>query len=158
MSGRTRHIQGDPGLPGVEEYQAASELREALRRFHRHSEQVARRHRLTPQRYELLLMIKAARAGDEKASMGELAERLHHASSTLSELVQRAEALGLVRREPGTTRGSRGRTYVRLTSEGEDRLAGAVADLAEDRRRLIAILSQLSPSEPARRAPARKRK
>ncbi len=128
----------------IEEYSEASDLREALRRFHRHSEQVTRRHRLTPQRYELLLMVKAGREGDGKASMGELAERLHYAPSTLSELVQRAEALGLVRREPGTARGHRGRTYVRLTDEGEHRLAGAVTELAEDRRRLIAIVSELS--------------
>ena len=41
------------------DYQAAAELRSALRRFLRRSEEIARRHALTPRQYLLLLTIKA---------------------------------------------------------------------------------------------------
>ena len=41
------------------DYQAAAQLRSALRRFLRRSEEIARRHSLTPRQYLLLLTIKA---------------------------------------------------------------------------------------------------
>ena len=147
MARRRNAPAGDgANLPALErdEYVRAAELREGLRRFHRHSEQLTRRHGLTPQRYELLLMIKAARDGTERATLGELAGRLHLAPSTVSELVHRAETLGLVQRELPADRRDRRTVSLRLTAEGERRLAHAVADLAEDRRRLISIVSELS--------------
>ena len=124
--------------PRPEEYQRAAELRAALRRFLRTSEQVARRHRLTPQRYALLLMIKGAPDASERSTVTELAERLQLAQSTVTELVSRAEAAGLVVREPSPEDGRV--AYLRLTVEGERRLAGAVADLGPERRRLRRIL------------------
>ena len=85
--------------PRPEEYRRAAELRSALRRFLRLSEQVARKHRLTPQRYALLLMIKGAPDGSGRSTVTELSERLQLAQSTVTELVRRAEAVGLIRRE-----------------------------------------------------------
>lgn len=58
------------------EYQRAARLREALRRFNRPSDEITRRHGLTSQRYELLLMIKTASDQSERASLRELADRL----------------------------------------------------------------------------------
>ncbi len=116
-------------------------MREALRRFLAQSERVTRAHGLTPQRYQLLLMIRTARDGSGGASLGELRQRLHLPQSTLTELLHRAEDLGLLER--ALIPSDRRRVYFRLTDEGERRLAGAVAELSPDRRRLISLLSEL---------------
>jgi DNA-binding MarR family transcriptional regulator len=71
----------------------------------------------------------------------ELAERLQLAQNTVTELVERAEAAGLVAREPS---GADGRIVrLRLTPEGERRLAQTGYALREDRRRLVALVSEL---------------
>lgn len=98
-------------------------LRAALRSFLGESDRVARAGGLTPQRYLLLLMIKGAPDGSERATVTELAERLRIAPNTATELVQRAERLGLLEREPSRSDGRV--AYLRLTTEGERRLAKA---------------------------------
>jgi DNA-binding MarR family transcriptional regulator len=123
------------------EYRRAARLREALRHFHRQSEQITRAHGLTPQRYELLLMIKTAVNGQEGAPLAELADRLKLAQSTTTELVHRAEDAGLVRRELDSAK--RGAMQLRLTKEGERRLTAAFRDLRAERRRLTSLLSAL---------------
>ena len=125
-----------------DEYRRAAELREALRHFLRGSDRITRAHGLTTQRYELLLMIKAARDGGERATLAELIERLDSPQSTVTELVHRVEDLGLVRRELDPT--NRRLIYLRLTPEGERRLAASVVALAHERRRLILLLSKLT--------------
>ena len=130
-------------MPGVDaEYARAAKLREALRHFLAESDRVTRSHGLTPQRYQLLLMIKTARDGSGRASLSELMQRLHMPQSTLTELVHRAEDLGLVER--ALVPGDRRRVYFQLTDEAERRLAGAVAGLGPERRRLISALSKLA--------------
>ena len=74
-------------------------FRSALRSFLRTSEEIARENGLTPQRHLLLLLIKDAPDGSEQATVGELVERLELAQSTVTELIQRAEDVGLVERE-----------------------------------------------------------
>lgn len=123
-----------------EDYRRAAELRVALRRFLRLSEQVARRNRLTPQRYLLLLMIKGAPDGSERSTVTQLAERLQLAQSTVTELVRRAESVGLVKREPSPRDGRV--AYLSLTAEGERRLEGAVADLGAEPARLSAVVGK----------------
>ena len=122
-----------------EDYRSAAELREALRRFLRRSEQAARRNKLTPQRYALLLMIKGAPDGTERATVTELAERLQLAQSTVTELVRRAESVGLIRREPSPRDGRV--AYLRLTPEAEERLERAVCDLDAERQELARMLA-----------------
>jgi DNA-binding MarR family transcriptional regulator len=124
--------------PRPDDYRRAAELRAALRRFMRLSEQVARRHRLTPQRYALLLMIKGAPDGSERSTVTELAEQLQLAQSTVTELVRRAESVGLIEREASTQDGRV--AYLRLTPEAERRLAGAISDLGPERRQLTRLL------------------
>src|SRR6059058_5497528 len=97
-----------------------ADFREALRRFLRQSERVARRSGLTPQRYLLLLMIKGARDGTGQSTVTELAERLQLAQSTVTELVRRAEETGLVAREQSASDGRV--AHLRLTPEGDRRL------------------------------------
>jgi DNA-binding MarR family transcriptional regulator len=128
--------------PRLEDYRRAAELRAALRRFLRSSEQTARRHKLTPQRYVLLLMIKGSPDGRERSTVTELSERLQLAQSTVTELVRRAEAAGLIERQPSPRDGRV--AYLRLTAEAERRLAGTVGDLGAERRRLTQILGSAS--------------
>jgi DNA-binding MarR family transcriptional regulator len=127
--------------PPPEEYRQAAELRAALRRFLRSSEQVARRNKLTPQRYTLLLMIKGAPDGSERSTVTELSRRLQLAQSTVTELVRRAEGVGLIARRPSTEDGRV--AYLQLTAEGERRLAGAVADLGPEQRQLGDVLGEV---------------
>jgi DNA-binding MarR family transcriptional regulator len=125
----------------LDEYVRVAEFRSALRRFLRRSEKVARASGLTPQRYLLLLMIKGAPDGRERSTVTELADRLQLAQSTVTELVSRAEQAGLVTREPS---GLDGRVaYVRLTDEGERRLAQAFTGLETERRHLFASVVNL---------------
>jgi DNA-binding MarR family transcriptional regulator len=123
------------------DYETAAELRVALRRFNSRSEQITRTHGLTPQRYQLLLLIKASPG--QTATVGELSKALAIGQSAVTQLVHRAETLGLVRRHP-SKKDARVR-HLRLTREGERRLAGAVAELGQERTALLASLGQLEP-------------
>src|SRR5689334_12530666 len=111
-----------------------AEFRAALRRFLRRSERIARQSGLTPQRHLLLLMIKGASDGSEQSTVTELAERLQLAQSTVTELVSRAEEAGLIEREQSTADGRV--AHLRLTPEGEERLAKSFTNHATERRDL----------------------
>ncbi len=113
---------------------AVADFRTALRRFLRRSERIARLSGLTPQRHLLLLMIKGAADGSERSTVTELADRLQLAQSTVTELVRRAEEVGLVRREPSAVDGRV--AYLRLTEEGEQRLTRSFTDHATEREEL----------------------
>jgi DNA-binding MarR family transcriptional regulator len=113
---------------------AVAEFRTALRRFLRRAERVARSSGLTPQRYLLLLMVKGAADGSERSTVTELADRLQLAQSTVTELVRRAEEVGLLMREPSTVDGRV--AYIRLTQEGERRLAQSFTELGAERAAL----------------------
>src|SRR5438552_4946915 len=118
-----------------------AEFRSALRRFLRRSERVARSSGLTPQRHLLMLMIKGAPDGSERSTVTELAERLQLAQSTVTELVRRAEEVGLIAREPSSVDGRV--AYIRLTEEGERRLARSFTELATERAELREAFSHL---------------
>jgi DNA-binding MarR family transcriptional regulator len=126
--------------PTLREYARAAELREALRVFQRRTEEVTAAHRLTPRTYQLLLIIKTGRSQDERAGLTELEERLQLGKSTVTELVLRAERRGLVRRDLDRERG-RG-ISISLTPTGQRRLAAALSELGDERRRLINILGR----------------
>ena len=127
----------------TEEFVRVAEFRAALRRFMGQSERVARASGLTPQRYLLLLMIKGAPAGRERSTVTELADRLQLAQSTVTELVARAAAAGLVAREASSDDGRVG--LLRLTDEGERRLTRAFTGLAAERQQLLSSLVHLQP-------------
>src|SRR5262245_5674682 len=120
--------------PSVDEFARAAELREALRRFQRRSDDIAAANGLTSRTYQLLLMVKTARNGKARASLGELEDRLQLGKSTVTELVLRSERRGLVRRDLDRERP--GAIAVRLTAAGERRLTRVVAELGDERRRL----------------------
>lgn len=98
------------------EYEALAAFRYALRRFLRFSEQTARAAGVTPQQHQVLLAIKGF-PGRESATISELAERLQMRQHSMVGLIDRTEAQGLVRREPGTA--DRRHVYVALTPAGE---------------------------------------
>jgi DNA-binding MarR family transcriptional regulator len=112
-----------------------------LRSFLRTSERVARESGLTPQRHLLLLLIKGAPDGSESATVTDLARRLELAQSSVTELVNRAEALGLVRRERSEADGRV--AHLRLTAEGERRLAHAFRELEIERVELRDAIAEL---------------
>src|ERR671935_72562 len=118
-------------LPSTEDVASVAAFRAALRSFLRTSEKIARTSGLTPQRHLLLLMIKGAADGSERSTVTELADRLQLAQSTVTELVRRAEEVGLVMREPSSVDGRV--AYIRLTDEGERRLTYSFTELATER-------------------------
>ena len=120
---------------------AVADFRAALRGFMRHSERVARKSGLTPQRYLLLLMVKGAPDGSEQSTVTELADRLQLAQSTVTELVSRAEEAGLLEREQSHTDARV--AHLRLTEEGERRLTLAFTGLAAERANLREAFTHL---------------
>jgi DNA-binding MarR family transcriptional regulator len=124
----------DADQPSVADVVSVAEFRSALRRFLRRSERIARRSGLTPQRHLLLLMIKGAPDGSEQSTVTELAERLQLAQSTVTELVSRAEEAGLIARRQSAADGRV--ANLRLTAEGERRLAKSFTSHATERHEL----------------------
>lgn len=138
-------MSADAGGLRLEDVQRAAELRAALRSFLSVTEAAARRHGLTPQRYLLLLMIKGASDGTESSTVSDLCERLGLAQSSVTELVQRAEESGLVRRDPSERDGRVAHLY--LTADGETRLAATFDDLRGEREHLRALLARVRVDE-----------
>jgi DNA-binding MarR family transcriptional regulator len=116
-------------------------FRAEIRSFLRTSEHLARAAGLTPRRHLLLLMIKGAPDGSEQSTVTELSTRLQLAQSTVTELVGRAERAGLVERERSET--DLRVAHLRLTEEGERRLALAARELADERHELRRRLDEL---------------
>lgn len=128
--------------PSAEEAARVAQFRAALRRFDRESERAARASGLTPRWYLLLLLVKGSPALDERSTVTDLAERLHLAQSTVTELVARAEEAGLLERETSTKDGRV--AHIALTPEGESRLAHAFRTLAAERRALRDAIGRLA--------------
>jgi len=129
----------------IDDVIAVAEFRTALRRFLRKSERVAHKSGLTPQRYLLLLMIKGSADGAERSTVTTLADRLQLAQSTVTELVSRAEEIGLIAREPSPDDARV--AHLRLTPEGERRLMLSFSGLAIERDQLrdaVAHLEELA--------------
>ena len=118
-------------------------FRAALRAFLRETELSAQASGLTPQRYLLLLMIKGAPDGSEEATVTDLVERLGLAQSTVTELVIRAVEAGLVERTPSPDDARV--AHLRLTADGERRLASSFTRLDVERQRLREAFAELDP-------------
>ena len=134
-------LEAQTGGPTVTDVIAVADFRAALRQFLRTSERVARSFGLTPQRYLLLLMIKGSPNGTEQSTVTELSERLQLAQSTVTELVRRAEEVGLIERKQ-SLRDARV-AHLRLTEEGERRLMQSFTALTKEREQLAAAASHL---------------
>jgi DNA-binding MarR family transcriptional regulator len=86
-------------------------------------------------------MIKGAPDLSERSTVTELAERLSLAQSSITELVARAEAAGLVRREPSSDDARV--VHLSLTPEGERRFANAFRSLEAERDALREAIADL---------------
>ena len=86
-------------------------------------------------------MIKGAPDRSERSTVTELAERLQLAQSTVTELVSRAEEIGLVERERSSDDGRI--AILRLTAEGERRLAQVFTSNERERQALSRAFEQL---------------
>jgi DNA-binding MarR family transcriptional regulator len=120
------------------QYRALADFRYELRRFLRYSEQITRRHGVTPLQYQLLLQVKGY-PGREQATIGELAERLQAKHHGAVALVSRCEDAGLVARRASEV--DRRAVHAELTTKGE-RLLERLAQL--HRNELVAIQGRLS--------------
>jgi DNA-binding MarR family transcriptional regulator len=121
------------------DYETLAGFRYALRRFVRYSEAAAANEGLTARQHQALLAIRAGPGGT--LHVGELAERLFLRPHSASELVQRMEEQGLLRRETGAA--DRRQVRLRLHQRGEDLLE----DLSQSHRaellRLRPMLQEL---------------
>ena len=118
------------------DYAALAEFRFALRRFQVFSEAKAAEAGLTPQQHQALLAIRAA--GPDDATIGYVAQRLIVKPHTASELIDRLEAIDLVRREPAPS--DRRRALLRLTSQATSILSALSSAHREEIRRLQPLL------------------
>jgi DNA-binding MarR family transcriptional regulator len=122
------------------DYAAAAAFRAQLRRFLRRSEECARKYGITPRQHLLLLMIAGAAEGTSTVSA--LVDRLQLTQSAVTELVQRAEEAGLVTRSPSPVDGRV--VHLRLTPDGEAKLAGVYDELGGERRQLHEMIAALA--------------
>jgi DNA-binding MarR family transcriptional regulator len=121
------------------EIDEAFRLREALREFTARSAAITRLHGLTPEQYQLLLILRVW--PKEQATIGNLYTALHRGQSAVTQLARRMENRGLIRRELSSS-DARVR-YLKLTKRGEERLAAAVDALQGERDRLLDLVAGL---------------
>ncbi|HEY1335783.1 MAG TPA: helix-turn-helix domain-containing protein, partial [Myxococcaceae bacterium] len=123
------------------ELEFAAAYRAALRRFLRRTELIAATAGLTPERYDLLLAIKAATAAGGSATISMLVGELGVRQQAVTENVKRAEEAGLLERERS---GADGRVFhIRLTKEGDARVMKAFRALRRDRAALARAFQEL---------------
>lgn len=117
--------------PRREELERAAKFRLALRRFQARTEQVVRSAGLTSRQYLLLLVIESS-PPSQAIRVGDLSQALGLVPSTMTELLDRAESAGILKRIHSSHDGRV--THVRSTPEGRRRLANAFNELADERR------------------------
>jgi DNA-binding MarR family transcriptional regulator len=122
------------------DYAALLQFRTALRRFNRWSESQAKSVGLTHAQHQLLLAIRGHDVDEPNVTDVAAALLLRHHSAV--ELVNRVEALGLIRRvpDPGDARIVR----LHLTPEGERKLSLLTEAHLEELRRLAPTLKPLT--------------
>ena len=120
-------------------YADAATIRVALRSFARRTEEITKRHGLTPQRYVLLLLVRVAEDEERVATVTSLVRTLQTTQSSVTQLVGGAVRAGLLSRQ-GDVRDAR-RQYLHLTEEGSVRLTAAFSELGPDRQRLAEVVA-----------------
>jgi DNA-binding MarR family transcriptional regulator len=120
-------------------YSKAAEFRSALRGFLRTSEDAARGAGITPGQHLLLLQI--AGCSDGMTTVSKLVDKLALTQSAVTELVQRAEQAGLVRREACATDARV--THLSLTPSGEAKLAEVHTALGPEHTELRRLVETL---------------
>ena len=126
--------------PTQQDFERLLEFRVTLRRFQRWSEDQAQAEGLTHVQHQLLVAVKGHR-GTMPPTVGELAGYLLLRPHSTVELVDRAEAAGLVDRMPDSDDGRVVR--VRLTSEGDRILQKLTRAHLERLHELATVLDEL---------------
>lgn len=120
---------------GQADYEALLAFRTALRRFHHWSEEQAKAVGLTHAQHQLLLAVKG-HGGTQPPTIGEIADALLLRHHSAVELINRAQAGGLIERQRDTDDARVVRLH--LTDLGEQRL-GQLTELH------LSELQQLAP-------------
>jgi DNA-binding MarR family transcriptional regulator len=123
-----------------DDYENLLAFRVSLRRFLHWSETQARGVGLTPAQHQLLLAVKGHR-GEHGPTIGDLAGYLLLRHHSTVELVDRAEAAGIVERWGDNADGRV--TRVRLTAEGEARLTRLAPAHLDELQTLAPVLDKL---------------
>src|SRR3954452_9417496 len=118
-----------PAAPDPDELVRTAAFRSQLRRFLQRSDAVTADVGLTPQRYDLLLQLKASPTGH--STVTELGRRLHLRQTAVTELVKRAEEAGLVQRRRSDA--DRRVYLLELTGEGDRLVTRVFTALRRDR-------------------------
>jgi DNA-binding MarR family transcriptional regulator len=127
----------------LEEIRQVAAFRLALRQFHAVSDAITRRCRLTPRQYLLLLALEAAGGPRGHLNVGQVVAALGLAQGTVTELLDRSEAAGLVRRR--RPKGDRRVAQVRVTPEGHRRFTAAFRALGRERDALARLADRVRP-------------
>ena len=131
-----------------QDFERLLEFRVTLRRFHRWSEDQAQAAGLTHVQHQLLVAVKGHR-GKLPPTMGDLAGYLLLRPHSTVELVDRAEAAGLVERVPDADDGRVVR--VQLTRDGDRVLHKLTRAHLERLHELAAVLDELVTKHDAAR-------
>jgi DNA-binding MarR family transcriptional regulator len=134
----TEDERAGPGSLTKRDFEALARFRFGIRRYLRFSEETVRSHGVTPQHYQLLLALKGF-PDREWATVRELADRLLLRHHSVVELVNRAQAQGLVERAPHPDDARAVR--VLLTRGGEQILTRLSALHRDELRRMNATLT-----------------
>ncbi len=129
-----------PRPVGESEILAVAAFRLTLRRFEQQTDTLVRACGLTPQRYLLLLAVRAAQAADGFATGSQIAADLGMPQTTVADLIARAVKVGLLTRSTDEADGR----VVRITTtpEGDERLGCAIRRLAGEREALEVALAE----------------
>lgn len=122
------------------DYETLAGFRYLLREFAAFSEQAARRAGLTAQQHQTLLAIKGF-PGREQVTIGELAQRLGLRDHSVTGLVDRLVARGLLRRR--YDRRDRRRVLVEVTPRAHTLLAKLSRAHRDELKRLAPLLRSL---------------
>ena len=122
------------------DYEALAQFRYQVRTFLAFSEAAARRAGLTPQQHQALLAVKGF-AGQEGASIGDVARFLLIRHHTAVELMDRMAKLKLISRgaDPEDAR----RVIVKLTTKGEQKLRALSRIHLDELRAASPVLSKI---------------
>jgi DNA-binding MarR family transcriptional regulator len=129
---------GDAEPLTKQDFEALARFRFGIRRYLRFSEETVRRHGLTPQQYQLMLALKGFPDRDW-ATVSEVAERLQLRHHSVVELINRAQAQGLIQRTPDPE--DRRAVRVSLTRAGNRDLGKLSALHRDELRRLRSALA-----------------
>ena len=131
-------------------------FRYAIRKFLRFSEEAARQAGLTPQHYQLLLGV-AGFTDNDAVTISQLAEFLQVRHHSAVGLVDRAQGMGLVRREMNPN--DRREVKVSLTPDGLRKLRALAAlhrkELSRMRRSLDIFRLERETTGPTTKSPGR---